>query len=142
MEQLTTEEQGEIEMICRFEDCDTAEDYCPYLNKSKCICLQNILEKLREYEYLEKNNLLLKLDFAIGSIAYILRYHDVYERHILYEVEIKEISYVTYHDKKLVQYEVECTSFYGRRYKYYEDEIGEFIFSTKEEAEQALQNMD
>lgn len=55
------------EMICRYEDCDTCEEYCPHLNEDNCPCLQEVLEKLSEYEDLEEQGKLLKLPAAVGD---------------------------------------------------------------------------
>lgn len=55
MERLTTYiSEYKREMICRYEDCDTCEEYCPHLNEDNCPCLQEVLEKLAEYEDLEE----------------------------------------------------------------------------------------
>lgn len=55
MERLTTYiSEYKREMICRYEDCMTDEEYCPHLNEDNCPCLQEILEKLANYENLEK----------------------------------------------------------------------------------------
>lgn len=55
MARLTTyKSECKREMICRYEDCMTDEEYCPHLNEDNCPCLQEILEKLAEYEDLEE----------------------------------------------------------------------------------------
>lgn len=62
MSRLTSYKNGlEREMICRYEDCDTVEEYCPHLNEANCPCLQEVLNKLAEYEDLEEQGLLVKL---------------------------------------------------------------------------------
>lgn len=72
MERLTYEEQGKPGMICRYEDCDTGEEHCPYLNIGNCLCLQEILERLAEYERLECKGKLLKLPCAVGDTVYVI----------------------------------------------------------------------
>lgn len=51
MERLTNHKNNcKREMICRYEECDTCEEYCPRMNEDNCTCLQEILEKLAAYE--------------------------------------------------------------------------------------------
>lgn len=72
MERLTSYKSGcKREMICRHEDCDTCEEYCPHLNEDNCTCLQEVLEKLAEYEGLEEQGKLLKLPCAVGDTVYV-----------------------------------------------------------------------
>lgn len=62
MERLTSHNNGcKREMLCRCEDCDTCEENCPHMNEDNCTCLQEVLEKLAEYEDLEEQGKLLKL---------------------------------------------------------------------------------
>lgn len=73
MERLTSYESVcKREMICRYEDCDTCEEYCPNLNEDNCPCLQEILEKLAKYEDLEEQGKLVKLPCAVGDTLYTL----------------------------------------------------------------------
>lgn len=51
MERLTSyKNKCKREMICRYEDCGTCKEYCPHINEENCHCLQEVLEKLAEYE--------------------------------------------------------------------------------------------
>ena len=51
MSRLTTPKtERNREMICRYEDCDVCEEYCPHLLEDNCLCLQEVLEKLGNYE--------------------------------------------------------------------------------------------
>lgn len=71
MERLTSYESDcKREMICRYEDCDICEEYCPHLNEDNCPCLQEVLEKLAEYEDLEEQGKLLKQPCALGDTVY------------------------------------------------------------------------
>lgn len=68
MERLTSYKNDcKREMICRYEDCDTCEEYCPHLSEDNCPCLQEVLEKLAEYEDLEEQGRLLKLSRPLGD---------------------------------------------------------------------------
>ena len=42
------------EMICNHEECFMDEEHCPHVNEDICPCLQEVLEKLAEYEDLEE----------------------------------------------------------------------------------------
>lgn len=71
MERLTSYESDcKREMICRYEDCDTCEENCPHLNEDNCPCLQEILEKLAEYQDLDEKGKLMKLPCAVGDRIY------------------------------------------------------------------------
>lgn len=73
MERLTSYKNDcKREMICRYEDCDTCEEYCPHLNEDNCPCLQEVLEKLAEYEDLEEQGKLLKLHCSVGDMVYVI----------------------------------------------------------------------
>lgn len=51
MERLTSyKSECGREMICRYDDCETCEEYCPHMNQDNCPCLQEVLEKLAAYE--------------------------------------------------------------------------------------------
>lgn len=54
MDRLTTNIEGKTEMICRFEDCMTDEDICPYTNERDCPCMQAVIKKLARYEDAEE----------------------------------------------------------------------------------------
>lgn len=76
MSRLTSYKNGlEREMICRYEDCDTVEEYCPHLNEANCPCLQEVLNKLAEYEDLEEQGLLIRKTFELGGKAYIHQFN-------------------------------------------------------------------
>lgn len=78
MERLTIyESECKRGMICRYEDCDTCEEYCPYLNEDDCPCLQEILKKLAEYEDLEEQGKLLKLSEAVKIKKDVIEEEDI-----------------------------------------------------------------
>lgn len=71
MERLTTPKtERNREMICRYEDCDVCEEYCPHLQEDNCHCLQEILEKLGSYEDKQEQGLLIELPVPIGTEVY------------------------------------------------------------------------
>ena len=73
MDRLTTyKTECNREMICRYEDCDICEEYCPISQEDNCSCLKEILEKLGQYEDAEEQGLILRLPCPIGSTVYCL----------------------------------------------------------------------
>lgn len=115
MERLTSyKNECRREMICRYEDCDTCEEYCPHLNEDNCPCLQEILGKFGEYQDLEEQGKLLKLPCEIG--------HRVYE---IYQFMHEGAWEIDVHKIKLEDL----------------DKIGKTVFLTKEEAESALSKL-
>ena len=69
MERLTSyKNETSREMICRYEDCDVCEEYCPHMQEDNCFCLQEILEKLGQYEDAEEQGLLLRLPKELSNI--------------------------------------------------------------------------
>lgn len=73
MERLTSyKSECKREMICKYEDCMVDGEHCPHLNEDCCFCLQNVLERLAEYEDLEEQGLLLKLPCKVGDTIYVI----------------------------------------------------------------------
>lgn len=137
MERLTSYESDcKREMICRYEDCDTCEDNCPILNEDNCPCLQEILEKLAEYEDLEEGGKLLKLPCAVGdTVYYITPKRRDYE-------ELKVMFFNVFSENEIY---MKCDSVKSPYMNYGEidvDEIGKTVFLTKSAAEQALKEME
>lgn len=64
-------------------------EHCPHLNEDCCFCLQNVLERLAEYEDLEEQGLLLKLPCKVGDRVYRI---DTDERIEHKEVKIYDID--------------------------------------------------
>lgn len=75
MERLTTPKtERNREMICRYEDCDVCEEYCPHLQEDNCHCLQEILEKLGSYEDKQEQGLLIELPCKVGDTVYLINH--------------------------------------------------------------------
>lgn len=142
MERLTNYNNDcKREMICRYEDCDTCEEYCPDLNEDNCPCLQEALKKLAEYEDLEEQGKLLKLPCAVGDTVYQHMIVDVDKDkkkpiYAIYEAKIFKFSLDSYTlcfwtvDKEKHQNKLPLSAF------------GETVFITKEEAESALKELE
>lgn len=121
--------------------CDFGKsNECFFQDKSKCY-EKNIYEKLREYEDLEEQGLLLRLPCKVGSPLYRV-----------YKKPTKCTAYGEYKDDYACQgCEKECDSSYvWAIYKYkadiktivcLSDELGKTVFLTQAEAEQKLKEM-
>lgn len=71
MDRLTTyKNECNREIICRYEECDVCEEYCPHLQEDNCPCLQEALEKLGQYEDAEEQRMLLKLPCKVGDYVF------------------------------------------------------------------------
>ena len=127
MERLTTNKnECNREMICRFEDCDICEEYCPHMNEDNCSCLQAVLEKLGEYEDAEEQGLLLKLPCKVGTELFLSDYLNAHHRLKEYKFLGSDVAVV-----------IECWEFQRTCTRMLSD-FGKTIFLTKEEAEQAM----
>lgn len=133
MERLTSYENDcKKEMICRYEDCDTCEEYCPHLNEDNCPCLQEALEKLAEYEDLEEQGKLLKLPCAVGDTVYVKMQFGGYA-----EAEVRDFTHFTSCGFCIV---VTSKSFNKQNIPF--SEFGKTVFLTRPEAERVLAEME
>lgn len=132
MERLTSyKNECNREMICRYEDCDTCEEYCPDINEDNCPCLQEVIKKLAEYEDLEEQGKLLKLPCAVGDMVYCVdsycngnNWQCNYRPHFCKDCCLKEKS-VNKRKFTLDMFE----------------KFGKIVFITQEEAEAALSEL-
>lgn len=138
MERLTSyKNECKREMICRHEECFMDEEHCPHVNEDICSCLQEVLEKLAEYEDLEEQKKLLTLPCAVGDTVYEVQ--ELRKRIQAYTIIAIHIS--------------NCGNLYGWELKdgkgvysnvngFSEYAIGKTVFLTKEEAEAALKELE
>lgn len=114
--------------------CDFGKEKdCLFKDKSKCY-ENNMYNKLREYEIAEEQGLLLRLPVAIGSTLYQNRRGNIVELKtigIIYDILSKEWLYEVAVQCGLDWVKTVCSM----------ECIGEIVFLTKEEAEQALKKM-
>lgn len=116
MERLTSyKNECKREMICNHEECFVDEEHCPHVNEDICPCLQEVLEKLAEYEDLEEQGKLLKLPCEIGQRVYMI-----------YQFCGKGAWEIEEHKIRLEDLE----------------NIGKTVFLTREEAEAALKELE
>ena len=107
--------------------------YCPPSVKcngkcSECVHIDKMMNKLAEYEDAEEQGLLVKLPCAIGTVVYaVIRdcKGDPYKCHHTCDTCAWRYTHI-----REVEFDIEYIS-----------EVGNWIFLTKEEAEQALAKM-
>ena len=157
MERLTSYERDyKREMVCRYEECDTCEEYCPYLNVDNCPCLQDVLKELAEYKDLDgQGRLLIVPKIKKNKTLYWIWGNEImpvlFKRitgcavdnkgnpHILCEMEIKkDRTFVHTYKRKPVKNTFKA----GDKRYFYPEDIGKSIFYTKEEAETALKKLE
>lgn len=128
MERLTSyKNECKREMICRHEECFMDEEHCPHVNEDICSCLQEVLEKLAEYEDLEEQNRLLKLPCAAGDKIYL---PNEYVGKVI-DFEIIEICI----------FKEEIIFIDDSENEYFINDFGKTVFLTGEEAEAALKEL-
>lgn len=145
MERLTTNKnECNREMICRFEDCDICEEYCPHMNEDNCSCLQAVLEKLGEYEDAEEQGLLLRLPCKVGDTVY----HESQYATVHKGVQAYQITNIMISQNKKGKWTKKYRAMMllnGRivdlQLNFSFDDLGKTVFLTKEAAEQALAEM-
>ncbi len=153
MERLTScRNDCKREMICRYEDCDTCEEYCPHLNEDNCSCLQEVLEKLAEYEDLyEQGRLLIVPKIKRNKTLYWIWGNEImpvlFKRitscvvdgdgnpHVKCEVALKkDRTFVYTYRRKPVEHIFKA----GEKRYFYSEHIGQTVFLTREKAKAAL----
>ena len=106
--------------------CDFGKsNECFFQDKSKCY-EKNIYEKLREYEDLEEQGLLLRLPCKVGDTVYFALLGRIIEKQVF--------SIVSFSNSKRI--------YCGGTSEYFRPEdIGKTFFLTREEAEAALESI-
>ena len=103
--------------------------------------LLKVQEKLREYEDLEEQGLLLKLPFDVNSEVFIVSKQFILERNCM-EYEVKKLKVRDFNYNFLHNFTIVCEERIGdsicQRHLFNTDKI----FLTKEEAEQELKRLE
>ena len=115
--------------ISQMNSCPDCNDSCMY---GTCKWQEKANQKLKEYEDLEEQNLLLKLPCAVNDIVYLLMKNTKKIRRCQVEQFNVRSFCITlqifiFEDMRSVQIDA--------------DRFGELVFLTKEEAEKALEEM-
>ena len=113
---------------CRHYDKELAKsDSCNFIHSSRERCLEYaVYNKLREYEDLEEQGLLLKLPCKVGDKVY----------QVLERIRVLEVTAIGVYGDKIVIYTENWET--GLGYSFDLKQIGRRYFLTKEEAEEAL----
>ena len=119
------------------------EEHCPHVNEDICSCLQEVLEKLAEYEDLEEQKKLLTLPCAVGDIIWDIDFGRPYS------YEVTGFSFGSMNDddweeeRILDQVVVYYTNSNGSiTGAFAVREIGKTVFFTREEVEAALKELE
>ena len=117
--------------------CDFGKsNECFFQDKSKCY-EKNIYEKLREYENLAEQGLLLRLPCKVGDTIYEVSYEN--REFVIKEHIVKEFIYRTYRFPRI---EIYCENENGFLVCNNIGKLDECLFLTQAEAEQKLKEMD
>jgi hypothetical protein len=97
-----------------------------------------IITKLADYEDLEEQGLLVKLPCKVGDTLYKIRYK--YSSKSIVELKVIEITISRVDNVDVIQIVCNDTLF-PQNSHYTLEEIGKYVFLTREDAEQALVKM-
>ena len=129
--QQETEKQRLYEMMVEAENAICAEN--PHITDSERI------EKVAEVLMLHGAVMPI---CAIGDWVYVLWGIPTSERAIIYTAEVKEISIHSRLDGvRVMRYRVEPIENRGRWYQCWNEDVGKILFTSREEAEEALKKM-
>lgn len=96
-----------------------------------------IADKLAEYEDLEEQGKLLKLPYTVGDTVYVFLPNDNhFTKAQINKIEVKRTIYGK------MCYFIEPVGNRGHLYRYFEDDFGKTVFSTKESALQKMNEME
>ena len=96
--------------------------------------MNNCLHKLADYEDAEEQGLLLRLPCKVGDTVWYIDEDDDYPlEFIITKIDVEENDYLRYHARE----KDNCG-----KIGFIKDDIGKTLFLTKEEAEQALAEME
>lgn len=110
------------------EQCVEGYTWCP-----KCKPFSDVMKKLADYEDAEEQEKLIRLSCKVGSTLYdIIDFVEGSNYPEIYVIDASKIE--VSRDKKGVLYTIDCADFR-------EEEFGTIVFSSMEEAEQALERM-
>lgn len=143
MEKITSyKNECEGKMICRYENCDTVEESCPYMNVDNCLCLQDILKELAEYKDLEKQGRLKRLPCLVGDTVWELcKCND--GKYRIFPMKVTKVvpygSIIWIKGKIPIVWNIYATSNDTDMYKSFYD-LGKTVFLSEVEAEAALAN--
>lgn len=142
MERLTERHENGSAMIkgCG-ANCKYGFAHCRKEDWENCKTIDDVIDKLADYEDAEEQGLLLRLPCKVGDVVAIVLFLPSTGKRYIEQAEVKEINIGKYNLREDIQLKVEPISKRGVIYKYYLSEWGDNIFSTLTEAEKALADM-
>lgn len=124
MERLTNRDYGE-------NSCAVYTSYCDACHNSDCHCglVEDMIEKLADYEDLEEQGRLVKLPCKVGDIVYDTAWWDDVQEKIVVK---GKTYYRTVHKHKVTKLPFTYSDI---------DNFGKTVFLTREEAEAKLKEL-
>lgn len=141
MSRLTTNKnECNREMICRHEECDVCEEYCPHLQEDNCPCLQEVIEKLGQYEDAEEQGLFIKLPCKVGDTVYVIGSLSEFGLKDEIELEVFEcvVNKITLYNKYGITMQMDCKEHCSLCWSMNIKKFNELVFLNKDIAEQKL----
>ena len=148
MERLTEVENGTAMVKGCGSNCKYGFEYCRKEDWENCKTIDDVIDKLAEYEDLEEQGLLLRLPCKVGDTVWVVTspfnvFEGIeYNKNLCDECYESFISSVTFY-KNSVQYRISAkvtNHFIGAYYN--EQNFGKTVFLTQAEAEQKLKEME
>ena len=137
MERLTEVENGTAMVKGCGSNCKYGFEYCRKEDWENCKTIDDVIDKLAQYEDLEDNGLLLRLPCKIGDTIYEVSYEN--REFVIKEHIVKEFIYRAYRFPRI---EIYCENENGFLVCNNIGKLDECLFLTKEEAEQKLKEME
>ena len=132
MERLTEVEHGTAMVKDCGSNCKYGFEYCRKEDWENCKTINDVIDKLAQYETLDEQGLLLRLPVKVGDTIYTIRYG-------------KENNFVVV-ETKIIEIRQNVNGIFFEplisRKAYKIDDFGKEVFLTKSEAEQKLKEME
>ena len=132
MERLTEVENGTAMVKGCGSNCKYGFEYCRKEDWENCKTIDDVIDKLAQYETLEEQGLLLRLPVKVGDTIWRIFISDNY----IMPCNVEEFVYSN------SLYIIVREEFFNTRRGLNIDEIGKTVFLTKAEAEQKLREME
>ena len=137
MERLTEVENGTAMVKGCDSNCKYGFEYCRKEDWENCKTIDDVIDKLAEYEDLEEQGLLLRLPCKVGDTIYEVSYEN--REFVIKEHIVKEFIYRTYRFPRI---EIYCENENGFLVCNNIGKLDECLFLTQSEAEQKLKEME
>ena len=137
MERLTEVENGTAMVKGCGSNCKYGFEYCRKEDWENCKTIDDVIDKLAQYEDLEDNGLLLRLPCKVGDTIYEVSYEN--REFVIKEHIVKEFIYRAYRFPRI---EIYCENENGFLVCNNIGKLDECLFLTKAEAEKKLKEME